>query len=78
MSRTVATMSGHAAPSLNSWIIANCEAPAKTRTLVATISAGARPAWSATIPNERPTTNTVTSTGQPSASAARCGDNLRT
>ena len=44
MSSTVATMTGHTAPSLNSWTIANCEAPAKTNTLIATISAGASPA----------------------------------
>src|SRR5438876_11844185 len=29
------------------------------------------------MPNGMPTTSTVTSTGQPSARAARCGDNLR-
>src|SRR5439155_1706142 len=40
MSRTVATIAGQATPSLNSWIIANCDAPANTNRLIATISAG--------------------------------------
>jgi len=71
-------MTGQGTPSLNSWTIANCDAPANTNTLIATISAGDRPDWRATIPNGMPTTTTESKTGHPSASAARCGDNLGT
>jgi len=76
MSSTVATTTGQATPSVKSWTIANCDAPANTKRLIATISAGDRPDWRATIPNGMPTTRTAVSTGQPSASAVRCGDNL--
>ena len=44
MRNTVATTSGQVTPSLNSWTIANCDAPANTNRLIATISAGESPA----------------------------------
>src|SRR5258705_94560 len=43
MKRTLTMTTGVGAACENSWIIANCDAPAKTRRLIATISSGCSP-----------------------------------